>query len=420
MSPSGKLLIFASLFIPRISGVNLYVAETTGALSTLSLVNSGDTFSLTNTSSSFECSSNPSWLTLDAPNRILYCIDRGIDPAVNRTGDTNGSINSFVVGAQGNLTRVSRVLAPLSGVHASIFNGAPGQKRGLASVSLNDLNANNSDSNKSAIAIYPLGEGGKVEEAVQTFKPTIEAKGVNPRQDDSYLHQVILDPQNKFLIMCDLGGDRVRVYSWDQAALAPIKELEPLRTGPGVGPRHGVFWTSPSGAVFLIFVGEIDQNVYSYSVAYGAEGLTFTKVCSITALGPGNEKPPGTTPTSGIALTPDNRFIIVSNREISFRDSPDVRTKDSDTLSTFTIKPDGSLELLQLAPSGGYSPRHFSINADGSFLAVGHQGNRSVTIWQRDVVSGKIITEKPAAKVQLSGAISCTIWDEDAPVSLSG
>ncbi|CAG8982163.1 hypothetical protein HYALB_00003598 [Hymenoscyphus albidus] len=409
MSLSGKLLIFASLFIPSISGVNLYVAETTGALSTLSLVNSGNTFSLTNTSSSFECSSNPSWLTLDAPNRILYCIDRGIDPTANRTGDTNGSINSFVVGAQGNLTRVSRVLAPLSGVHASIF-GAPGQKRGLASVSFN----------KSAIAIYPLGEAGTVEEAVQTFKPTIEAPGINPRQDDSYLHQVILDPQNKFLIMCDLGGDRIRVYSWDQAALAPIKELEPLRTGPGVGPRHGVFWTSPTGAVFLMFVGEIDQNVYSYSVAYGAEGLTFTKVCSITALGPGNEKPPGTTPTSGIALTPDNRFIVVSNREISFRDSPNLRSKDSDTLSTFTIKPDGSLELLQLAPSGGYSPRHFSINADGSFLAVGHQGNRSVTIWQRDVATGKIITEKPAAKVQLSGAISCTIWDEDAPTSLSG
>lgn len=103
--------------------------------------------------------------------------------------------------------------------------------------------------------------------------------------------------------MNDLGADLVRVFSWDATNLAPLTELPSLQTDPGAGPRHGVFWTSPSGAVFYIFVGEISQYVYTYSVAYTDTGIEFTRVGEIPALGVGNEKPPQTAPTSGIALS---------------------------------------------------------------------------------------------------------------------
>jgi 6-phosphogluconolactonase (cycloisomerase 2 family) len=149
-------------------------------------------------------------------------------------------------------------------------------------------------------------------------------------------------------------------------------------------------------------------------------------------LGPENEKPATTAPPSEIALSvsnisfrklfliltgllpfqPDNRFIIVSNRDISFRDSTQYQSGPSDTLSTFSINNDSTLSLVQLAPSGGYSPRHFALNKEGDQIAVGHQNNRTVVIWDRDLESGKILGGTPAAVITLTGAVVCTIWDE--------
>lgn len=223
----------------------------------------------------------------------------------------------------------------------------------------------------------------------------------------------------------------VRVFSWNQEALAPLTEQEPLLTDTGVGPRHGVFWTSATGSLYYLFVGELSQDVYTYEVTYTNTSLSWTKVSQITALGPGNEKPATTAPTSEIALSvstifsrtwldshnflqfqPDDRFIIVSNRDISFSESTQFQTGPSDTLSTFSISENGTLSLIQLAPSGGYSPRQFSLNKAGDQIAVGHQNNRTVVVWNRDVETGKIAEGTPAAVVQLTGAVVCTIWDE--------
>lgn len=70
---------------------------------------------------------------------------------------------------------------------------------------------------------------------------------------------------------------------------------------------------------------------------------------------------------------------------------------------------------MQLAPSGGWSPRQFSINKAGDKLAVGHENNSTVVIWKRDVQSGKIIAEDEGGKigqVTLTGKVVATIWDE--------
>lgn len=84
-------------------------------------------------------------------------------------------------------------------------------------------------------------------------------------------------------------------------------------------------------------------------------------------------------------------------------------------MSTFAIQDDGSLELVQLAPSGGWSPRQFSINKAGDLLAIGHQDNKTVIVWKRDIASGMIVPEAEGGKVgqvTLAGAVVSTIFDE--------
>ncbi|WYZ40012.1 hypothetical protein EsH8_IV_000353 [Colletotrichum jinshuiense] len=398
-SPLTNILAGSALWAASCNAVILYAADSGGNVTTLSLTGSGANQSLSVSSKTAECDVNPAWLTLDSANRVLYCLDRGSNSV------PNGSLNSFSIGDGGALARIARVSAPFSGVAGEIVTTESGA-RGYVSASYN----------RSAVGVFALGDKGALPGTgpLQQFFPTLEQPGpVASRQDTSYLHHVIIDPKNQYVLIADLGGDRVRVYSKDPTSIAPIKEVDGLVTGPGVGPRHGVFRTMANGDIFFFFNGELDQNIYSYRVEYKETGLAFTKVFSIPSV---NADYPATkAPTSEIAMTPDGKFLIISNRDVSFRDSPVLGTSNSDTMSTFAIKEDGTLELVQLAPSGGWSPRQFSINKAGDLIAVGHQNNRTVVIWKRDLVSGKIITEAEGGKVgqvTLTGAVVATIWDE--------
>ncbi|KAH9214254.1 Lactonase, 7-bladed beta-propeller-domain-containing protein [Leptodontidium sp. 2 PMI_412] len=391
MSSISKALLHAALFATVTSATNLYVACTNGNLTTLSLTGSGNASNLAISSWTNECASNPAALNLDSQNRILYCMDRASSSSVN------GSMNSFDIDTNGNLTRLARIPVPASGVWASFF-GAKGGNRGLATVHYN----------RSAASIIGISDDGQLNGPLQSFFPTISATGPIPlRQDRSYLHQVQPDPTGKFLVMNDLGGDMVRVYTYDVETMAPVTEVSQLLTEAGVGPRHGRFWTAPkSKKLYYIFVGELSQKVYSYEVTYTDVGLSWKKVFDIPSLGVGNERAPQTAPTSEIEITPDKKFVIVSNRDVSFV----AQTGPTDTLSTFSIQANGTLKLVQLAPSGGWSPRQFSLNKKGDLLAVGHQNNFTVIIWQRDLASGKIVGE--GASITLSTAVVATIWDE--------
>jgi 6-phosphogluconolactonase (cycloisomerase 2 family) len=100
----------------------------------------------------------------------------------------------------------------------------------------------------------------------------------------------------------------------------------------------------------------------------------------------------------------------VSSRQHSFEFSPLLHKEDSDSISTFRINGDASLSLVQIAPSGGYLPRQFSLNQAGDKVAVGHQGSDTVVVWERDVQSGKI--GRKIAEKKLEGPVVFVGWDE--------
>ncbi|CAN9374291.1 unnamed protein product [Alternaria sp. RS040] len=381
------------------SASQLFAADSRGNVSTLSLTENGNTSSLTVTSVTADCGPNPASLNLDYQNRILYCLDRGRAPG------TEGSLNSLRIAVDGSLSRIARVSAPFSGVAAEFFNDGETGVRGYVSTSYN----------RSAIGVYRLpDDNGDLSEPAQIIFPDTTAIGpVTARQDRSYLHGVFLDPTRKFLLMTDLGQDRIRVFRYNQQTIAPLVELASLVTPLGCGPRKAVFWTAPeTGNLFLFVNGELNQRVYSYQVEYKDDGLEWRLVDDVVSIS--EYLPVTTAPTSEIAITPDGRFVIVSNRDVSFLGSPIHRTRSSDTLSVFSINANGTLTLVQHAPSGGYSPRQLMINTDGNKIAVGHQNNNTVVIWKRDVETGKIVGEEDGGMlgvVTLSGPVVFTQWD---------
>lgn len=123
-----ELLLTSALWATSSGAVTLFVADSGGNLTTLALTGSEKAYDLAVTSRTTDCEANPSWLTLDHPNRVLYCLDRGGKTSVS------GSLNSFSIGNGGALTRVGRVTAPLSGVAGEIVATGSGA-RGYVSAS---------------------------------------------------------------------------------------------------------------------------------------------------------------------------------------------------------------------------------------------------------------------------------------------
>ncbi|CAN8105328.1 unnamed protein product [Discula destructiva] len=399
-----KILVSSALVATSFA-VRLYSAHTDGNVSSLVLAEDCErsgAYTLEVTSRTAECANNPSTLTLDKEARVLYCYDRGASK------DTVGSLTSFSISDDdGSLSRISRVEAPFSGVWGEILTLDNGNRSYITA-----------SFNTSAIGVFLLADDGVLpgNGPIQTILPTLEVTGpVADRQDLSYAHHVIIDPTNTYVLIPDLGGDRIRVFSYVDDDIVPLTELEPLRTAPGVGPRHGFFRINSAGETLLFFNGELSQNVYSYKVTYGAAGLTWESVFEAPALGLGSTLAATTAPTSECAMAPDGRFLVVSNREVSFKTSALFQSGPSDTLSTWAINEDGTLEFVQNAPSGGYQPRQFSFNKAGDMIAVGQQTNKTVVIWKRDVETGMIIPEAEGGKVGqalLSGSVVTTIWDE--------
>lgn len=71
----------------------------------------------------------------------------------------------------------------------------------------------------------------------------------------------------------------------------------------------------------------------------------------------------------------------------------------------------GNLTKLQDFPAGGMVPRQFSINNDGSMVAVGLQQDGRVVVIDRDVQSGLLTGVRAALDVGYQP--TCVIFKEE-------
>ncbi|THZ39782.1 3-carboxy-cis,cis-mucoante lactonizing enzyme [Aureobasidium pullulans] len=384
------------------AATNLFVSDYSGNISTLELTEHGGHYSLTKTSANAGCAPNPSWLTLDTNHNTLYCLDEGLEV-------TNGSLTSFTINSSGHLHKIHREQT-ISGPVSGVIYGNPAEKRSiaLAHYSGSALSTWNLDANHTAAFDFQ-----------QDIFFNLTRPGPNAeRQDAPHEHEAVLDPTGNFIVVPDLGADLIRIFSIDAGSGDLVAE-KPFAVLPGSGPRHVVFY-QPHGVVgtqattFMFLVSELANTVTSFKVSYPkAGGMGFKQVFETSTYG--DVVVPEGNAAAEIAVTPDNRFLIISNRNnTSFHiPSPNPHNTTSipsDSLSTFSLQKDGTLKHIQLWPSGGMFPRHFSLNKFGDLLAVGMQYDRSVVVFERDVALGTV--GKPVARWVGGGNVTCVVWEE--------
>ncbi|KAK3379877.1 Lactonase, 7-bladed beta-propeller-domain-containing protein [Lasiosphaeria ovina] len=389
---SGAIAIAPGLgLFSAVSAALLHVTSYAGTLTTLNLGLIG-TEGLQTLTTSTECGTQPSWLTLRGP--VLYCANEAF-------GKDNGTLASFSVSQNGTLALLDKVDTIGGPVNAVVYGKGC---RGLAvadyaGAGLNTFNITNPK------ALAP----------VQADVFTLPHPGINPsRQEKPHPHQAILDPSGKFLLVPDLGSDLVRVFALNVTTLR-YKQLDPLVSAPGSGPRHGAFLVSGNN-VFLYIVHELANTIVGYTVNYTTEGLAFAQVYISNTHGLG-ETPAISGATAGeIAISPDSRFLIISSRgegtlSVPNFDPSNSTQLSSDPLITFSIDPKtGALAHVQTFAAGGMVPRHFSLNKAGSLVGVALQGSERAVVISRDPATG--LLKDFVASVTIAGEVNNVIFNE--------
>jgi 6-phosphogluconolactonase (cycloisomerase 2 family) len=292
-----KASILLSGLVALASATTLIVSEYGGNIVSLSLTAINGAYTLNQTFQNSGCAPNPSWLTLDVDNGLLYCLNEGLETV-------NGSLSSFTVNSDGSLTHVKNETTISGPVNGVIYGDPAGQK----AIALAHYTG-------SAVSSWLLQRDGQFT-LNQNIPFTLSQPGPNPsRQDAPHEHEAILDPTGQYVLVPDLGADLVRVFSYDSKTLQ-LKALSPLQAAPGSGPRHAAFW-NPQGVkgegstTFFYLVAELASTVTGYEVEYlpNGGGLQFKKLFNESTYGLLNQ-PEGNAPAEvRVSVSPDLSFL---------------------------------------------------------------------------------------------------------------
>ncbi|OQD96239.1 hypothetical protein PENVUL_c093G03715 [Penicillium vulpinum] len=265
-------------------------------------------------------------------------------------------------------------------------------------------------SEASAVTAYTFDSASAHLNKTQEFTYQIPAAGPVPdRQDVSHPHGAIVDPTGRFVVVPDLGMDKIHIFKICPSSSLLLPQT-PLVVNPGSGPRHAVFWIPKTrvGSVdntFLYLVSELDNTFSAFKSHYTHNSLTFAKVHKENTYG-GNAAPSGSK-VSGIQISPGNERIMVSNRgDATFGEG-------SDTFAVFTCftangNGDMNVSSVGLFPAYGSFPREFDFNENNGTIVVALQNSHEVAViqWNEQTRSpGKLISKK-----SLDGEIPAAIW----------
>ncbi|WCJ59088.1 lactonase family protein [Fontisphaera persica] len=309
---------------------------------------------------------NPTWLVVHPTRQFLYALSEV-------GGAQGGGITAYAVeAASGKLTRLNTQFSGGSGpCHLAVDRS--GQCLLVANYG------------GGSVAALPIQKDGSLGAAASFIQH--QGSSVNPqRQKGPHAHSVDVDPGNRFVLVCDLGLDKVLTYRLEPAR-ASLTPAEPphVATAPGAGPRHLAF--HPNGR-WVYVINELNNTVAQYE--YNPENGALTALSALPTL-PADFT--GQNTTAEIAVHPNGKFVYGSNRG---HDSIVVYAVDAAT---------GRLTLVQHHPSGGKTPRHFALDPTGRWMLSGNQTSGNLVVLAVNPDTGRLSdtgqnVEVPAVCVQ--------------------
>ena len=177
------------------------------------------------------------------------------------------------------------------------------------------------------------------------------------------------DASGRFVLVPDKGLDRVFSFRFDNGVLTPAEHPHAI-SREGAGPRHLALHPS---AAYAFAINELDSTVTSYRFNEQTGELQPLQVLSsLPSSYTGNSR------ASEIEVDRSGRFVYASNRGY---DSIAVFAFDSQA---------GVLNLVEVVPSGGRTPRFFALTPNQRFLFALNEDSDSIVAMAVDAQHGRL------------------------------
>lgn len=315
---------------------------------------------------------NPSFSRFHPNRSILYTVTESIRE--------NGEVVSYAVDSStGKLTRLQSISA--GGTSTCYITLTPKHM----------LLVNYWDSTVSVLPMSPDGIVGPIKQLV-TMPDVIKARGLsdhlNNRQSEPHNHSLVLDPYGQNIAFVpDLGTDTVRQFLYDDEkgeltyvnAIGVTPDVQ-FGDAKGHGPRYIVFHPK----LFRAYVvNELSNTVSVFAwdseaaerILRGEDVQVLKFIQNISVLPPGFD--PALSKCGRIAVNPNGRFVLVSNR-------------GHDSITTLAIQDDGSLADPQWCQCHGETPRHFQFDNSGQWILSVGQDSDSLVVHRFNTATGKL------------------------------
>ena len=303
---------------------------------------------------------DPSFLTIHPNNHYLY--------SVNERDGLQGGVSAFAIDPR---TGKLQLLNQLSA-------------RGIATcyVSLDPTGRMLVVTNYSSgtVVSFPLRKDGRLAEAVST----IQHKGMR----QPHPHSVNFSPDNRFVIIPDVGTDKVYVYRTNLVTAKLEPNIPPaVKVKSESGPRHLTF--HPSGKICYV-INEAGNTVTVFK--WHSHSGVLEEIQLIPTL---PKSFSGTNYTAEVIIHPSGKFLYGSNR-------------GHDSIAVFGIDTlDGKLTALEHTSTQGKTPRNFNLDPTGKLLFALNQKSNTVVTFSVNKKTGKLT---PTGQILSVPSPSCLRW----------
>jgi 6-phosphogluconolactonase len=295
----------------------------------------------------------PTWIVAHPTLPLLYSVSE-----VGNDGSKEASVITLAV---------DRLTCEVKVIDQAYSGGRGATHLALDSSSQTLFVANFGDGQVSALPMDSDGSLGPVSSMYKGF-----GSGVHPvRQLGPHAHGVVIDPTLQFVLVADLGSDRIFIYRFN----SETRKLTPAQPAfvampPGSGPRHLVFHQKGE---FLFVLAEMTAQVWCYRWDAQEGHLHFVQ--SISALPEGFT---GFKSAAEIAMADSGRYLYVSTRG------------DSSIVAFSVDQCTGRLTEIQRVSSQGDVPWSFTISPSGLWMIVANEASNSLAVLRLDPDTGKI------------------------------
>jgi 6-phosphogluconolactonase len=184
-------------------------------------------------------------------------------------------------------------------------------------------------------------------------------------------HQILSAPVGTAVYVPCLGSNYLAQYSLNTLTGQLTALTPPTLNVVTGGPRHMAFHPSQPWAYVL---KELNSTIQAVSLEEGTQQLKLLGTAIST-----RPNPPGGNNNTGaeVQVHPTGSFVYTSNR-------------GDNSLALFTVNADGSLSYKSATPTGGTTPRHFSIVPNGKWILAANQDSGNVTVLELNPETGAL------------------------------